>query len=140
MQALTVQELSVRPLKIQTREINIFKKPQKTNVFFKLFLDFINSNHFEKFQNIFNKELLQNLVKFDFIISEKTSNFPTWYNRNYNKENHKEALIKFCNFESTRLAYSHSEYDEFDFNPITFEKEKTKILFVYDSVKGKTHT
>ena len=122
------------------REINIFETPQKTNVFFKLFLDFINSNHFEKYQNIFDKELLQNLVKFDFIISEKTSNFPTWYNRNYDKENHKEALIKFCNFESTRLAYSHSEYDEFDFNPVTFEKEKTKILFVYDSVKGKTHT
>lgn len=122
------------------REINIFETPQKTNVFFKLFLDFINSNHFEKYQNIFDKELLQNLVKFDFIISEKTSNFPVWYNRNYNKENHKEALIKFCNFESTRLAYSHSEYDEFDFNPVTFEKEKTKILFVYDSVKGKTHT
>ena len=122
------------------REINIFETPQKTNVFFKLFLDFVNSNHFEKYQNIFDKELLQNLVKFDFIISEKTSNFPTWYNRNYDKENHKEALIKFCNFESTRLAYSHSEYDEFDFNPVTFEKEKTKILFVYDSVKGKTHT
>ena len=122
------------------REINIFETPQKTNVFFKLFLDFINSNHFKKYQNIFDKELLQNLVKFDFIISEKTSNFPTWYNRNYDKENHKEALIKFCNFESTRLAYSHSEYDEFDFNPITFEKEKTKVLFVYDSVKGKTHT
>ena len=122
------------------REINIFETPQKTNVFFKLFLDCINSNHFEKYQNIFDKELLQNLVKFDFIISEKTSNFPVWYNRNYDKENHKEALIKFCNFESTRLAYSHSEYDEFDFNPVTFEKEKTKILFVYDSVKGKTHT
>ncbi|MBQ1197796.1 MAG: DUF4080 domain-containing protein [Spirochaetaceae bacterium] len=122
------------------REINIFETPQKTNVFYKLFLDYINSTHFEKFQNIFNKELLQNLVKFDFIISEKTSNLPTWYNRNYNKENHKEALIKFCNFESTRLAYSHSEYDEFDFNPITFEKEKSKVLFVYDSVKGKTHT
>ena len=122
------------------REINIFETPQKTNVFFKLFLDFVNSNYFEKYQNIFDKELLQNLVKFDFIISEKTSNFPVWYNRNYNKENHKEALIKFCNFESTRLAYSHSEYDEFDFNPVTFEKEKTKILFVYDSVKGKTHT
>ena len=122
------------------REINIFETPQKTNVFYKLFLDYINSTHFEKYQNIFNKELLQNLVKFDFIISEKTSNLPTWYNRNYNKENHKEALIKFCNFESTRLAYSHSEYDEFDFNPITFEKEKSKVLFVYDSVKGKTHT
>ena len=122
------------------REINIFETPQKTNVFFKLFLDFVNSNHFEKYQNIFDKELLQNLVKFDFIISEKTSNFPVWYNRNYDKENHKEALIKFCNFESTRIAYSHSEYDEFDFNPLTFEKEKTKILFVYDSVKGKTKT
>ena len=122
------------------REINIFETPQKTNVFFKLFLDFVNSNHFEKYQNIFDKELLHNLVKFDFIISEKTSNFPTWYNRNYDKENHKEALVKFCNFESTRLAYSHSEYDEFDFNPVTFEKEKTKILFVYDSVKGKTKT
>ena len=122
------------------REINIFETPQKTNVFFKLFLDFVNSNYFEKYQNIFDKELLQNLVKFDFIISEKTSNFPVWYNRNYDKENHKEALIKFCNFESTRLAYSHSEYDEFDFNPVTFEKEKTKIIFVYDSVKGKTKT
>ena len=122
------------------REINIFETSQKTNVFFKLFLDFVNSNHFEKYQNIFDKELLQNLVKFDFIISEKTSNFPTWYNRNYDKENHKEALVKFCNFESTRIAYSHSEYDEFDFNPVTFEKEKTKILFVYDSVKGKTKT
>lgn len=122
------------------REINIFETPQKTNVFFKLFLDFVNSNYFEKYQNIFDKELLHNLVKFDFIISEKTSNFPTWYNRNYDKENHKEALVKFCNFESTRLAYSHSEYDEFDFNPVTFEKEKTKILFVYDSVKGKTKT
>ena len=122
------------------REIKIFETPQKTNVFYKLFLDYIDSTYFEKFQNIFNKDLLQELIKFDFIISEKTSNFPTWYNRNYNKENHKEALIKFCNFESTRLAYAHSEYDEFDFNPVTFEKEKTKILFVYDSVKGKTHT
>ena len=39
------------------REINIFETPQKTNVFFKLFLDFINSNHFEKYQKNFDKEL-----------------------------------------------------------------------------------
>lgn len=122
------------------REINIFETPQKTNIFYEKFLEFICSNFFLKYEKFFDKEILSELVKFDFVISQKTSNFPNWYNRNYNKENHKEALIKFCNFESTRLAYSHSEYEEFKINPESFEKEETKFLFVYDSVKGKTHT
>ena len=120
------------------RQIKIFETPQKTNIFYEKFLEFICSNFFLEYEKFFDKEILSELVKFDFVISQKTSNFPNWYNRNYNKENHKEALIRFCNFESTRLAYSHSEYEEFKINPESFEKEETKFLFIYDSVKGKT--
>jgi hypothetical protein len=38
---------------------------------------------------------------------------------------------------STRLAYANSNYEEFDANPFDFAKEKTKVLFLYDSGKVK---
>jgi hypothetical protein len=33
---------------------------------------------------------------------------------------------------STRLAYANSNYEEFDFNPFSYEEKNTKILFLYE--------
>ena len=62
----------------------------------------------------------------------KTSVFPDWYNHIYSKDLHHQALLEHTDMHSTRLAYANSNYEEFDFNPFTYEEKNTKILFLYE--------
>lgn len=114
-------------------------QPHKTDfwftMIFALFDDkaFIQQNHF--FAKI-DVNLLHNLIKFDYISMGKTSVFPSWYKHIYSKDAHHEALLQHGDMHSTRLAYANSNYEEFQYNPFSYEQTDTKILFLYEN--GKT--
>lgn len=114
-------------------------QPHKTDfwftMIFALFDDkaFLQQNHF--FAKI-DANLLHNLIKFDYITMGKTSVFPSWYKHIYSKDAHHEALLQHGDMHSTRLAYANSNYEEFQYNPFSYEQIDTKILFLYEN--GKT--
>ena len=114
-------------------------QPHKTDfwfaMIFALFDDkaFLQQNHF--FAKI-DANLLHNLIKFDYISMGKTSVFPSWYKHIYSKDAHHEALLQHGDMHSTRLAYANSNYEEFQYNPFSYEQIDTKILFLYEN--GKT--
>lgn len=114
-------------------------QPHKTDfwftMIFALFDDkaFLQQNHF--FAKI-DANLLHNLIKFDYISMGKTSVFPAWYKHIYSKDAHHEALLQHGDMHSTRLAYASSNYEEFQYNPFSYEQIDTKILFLYEN--GKT--
>lgn len=114
-------------------------QPHKTDfwfaMIFALFDDkaFLQQNHF--FAKI-DANLLHNLIKFDYISLGKTSVFPAWYKHIYSKDAHHEALLQHGDMHSTRLAYANSNYEEFQYNPFSYEQIDTKILFLYEN--GKT--
>ena len=114
-------------------------QPHKTDfwftMIFALFDDkaFLQQNHF--FAKI-DANLLHNLIKFDYISMGKTSVFPSWYKHIYSKDAHHEALLQYGDMHSTRLAYANSNYEEFQYNPFSYEQIDTKILFLYEN--GKT--
>ena len=101
--------------------VTALSQPHKTDFWFALIFNFFAGN-----------KLVQNLIKFDYISMGKTSVFPDWYNHVYSKDLHHQALLEHTDMHSTRLAYANSNYEEFDFNPFSYEEKNTKILFLYE--------
>lgn len=125
-------------------EKGFFENLHKPESFFDFMHDFFTD--YEKFtqskndktQILFtngNITVIKELLKFDFIRRAKTSTFPLWYVRNYSKENHRTVLENNFDISSTRDSYINSAYEEFMVNPFTFNLEKTKVLFIYNTQK-----
>lgn len=111
------------------RDNNAFESQRKDLYWFSLLNDFICT---------FNQSsLLKNLLKYDFVKSGKKGNFPQWYNHIYDKEKHRALLEEAGLLHSTRLAYSITEYEVFDYNVQSNEPEKfpqrTELLIRYDA-------
>lgn len=70
-------------------------------------------------------------LRYDFLLQGKPGAFPTWFERRYLKAAHEaglEVMGLLKEGESKRLAYAHSEYEEFCF----FDRDvKEAFLFVY---------
>lgn len=109
-----------------------FENLHKTGYWFELLLSFVKENNFCE---TFDHSLFYDLLRFDFVREKKLSNFPQWYTQNYDKDRHHEALLKYGDMHSTRLAYASSHYEVFDYNPLTHEKKETGILFMYNREK-----
>ena len=64
-----------------------------------------------------------------------------WFDRHYDKENHRKALDAHTKVVSLRVSYANSEYDEFSVNPLTVVPESFeppyRILFLYNE-RGKS--
>lgn len=115
-------------------------QPHKTDFWFAMIFALFKNESFLLSKEVLSKvdiKLVLNLIKFDYISLGKTSVFPTWYNHIYSKDHHHDALLKHTDMHSTRLAYANSNYEEFDFNPLTFENKRTKILFIYKNDTSK---
>ncbi len=123
-------------------EQGLFDNLHKSTFFFDVMYDFFNSGNLNNFlspQEIFTA---CELLKFDYIRKGKTSVFPLWYKRNYNKERHVQALNVFHDMHSTRQAFIDSAFEEFNINPFTYKKidgiSKCEILFIYNTNHIKT--
>lgn len=109
-------------------EKDILALPHKEVFWFDSLLEFVSEFSKHKF---IDKEIILELLKFQYVKRIKVASFPAWYKSNYDKNSHHQALLKYGDMRSTRLAYANSSYEEFEINPLTLEKTKTSILFLY---------
>ncbi len=79
-------------------------------------------------------------IRFDFIKSGKKGNFPSWYERRYNKDNHRKALEQNGGITNARMDFAYSDYDEFFVNPLEQNVHEhnvpCRILFFYARKDG----
>lgn len=97
-------------------------------------------DYFECFVTYFkDNRIILNLLKCDFILLGKTSVFPSWFNRNYDKSLHEEALRRNTTITSTRESYAFSEFETFDCNVLDGDEvEKMtpcSVLFLYPPIR-----
>lgn len=108
-----------------------FDSQRKDLYYFNLLYDFFNITY--KNDDFL---LLYNLLKYDFVCTGKKGNFPFWYKHIYDKEKHRSLLEKNKMLHSSRLAYSLTEFETFDFNVLCSnpenEKKITEILIKYE--------
>ncbi len=106
-------------------ERDIFSTQHKTITLFSFLHDFF-TQHYEE-----SLPVLLELLKFDYFTMGKTSVFPECFSLCYDKDLHHEALLEHTDMQSTREAYTNSSFEVFSINPLTLEKVKTSILFLY---------
>lgn len=111
-----------------------FDQARKESYWFSLIFDFFNcSNAILKNLNL---HLLKDLLRYDFVRSGKKGNFPAWYIHNYDKEKHRTALENQGLLHNCRIAFSYTEYEEFDFDVTADKPEEiqktTALLIRYD--------
>jgi radical SAM superfamily enzyme YgiQ (UPF0313 family) len=123
------------------RKQNVFSMQRRPAFWYELLNNFIEEDPGLND----SKPVLRELLRFDFIASGKKGCFPPWCRHNYKKEAHREALKKYTGFSSSRTAYSSTEYDEFNINPLnpgeTISGAVYSILFIYpQNPDGRTET
>ncbi len=106
-------------------ERDVFSTQHKTITLFSFLHDFF-AQHYEE-----SLPVLLELLKFDYFTMGKTSVFPECFSLCYDKDLHHEALLEHTDMQSTREAYTNSSFEVFSINPLTLEKVKTSILFLY---------
>lgn len=80
-------------------------------------------------------KILKEWLKYDYLLQGKPGVYPAWYNRNYSREAHDEALCSqglTVSGESRRTLYARTEYERFAFGP---GEEMTALFFVYAGTK-----
>ncbi len=124
------------------REKKAFLQARKDSFWYELIFDFIKEKcACEK--NLFSKVnilLLEDLLRYDFVLSGKKGNFPSWYRHFYSKENHLKLLEEKGLLHNNRLAFANSEYEEFSFdvqNEFPEENEKKCNLLILYKESGK---
>ena len=82
-----------------------------------------------------DKNLIYDLLRYDFVRSGKKGNFPSWYKHNYDKDKHRHLLEKNGLLENSRIGFAITEYEEFEYNVLSgqpeCEKKHTQVLIKY---------
>lgn len=71
----------------------------------------------ESFKSL-NKDIIYELLRYDFVRQGKKGNFPAWYQHFYSKEEHRNLLMENGGITNARLDYANSEYEVFRLNPL----------------------
>ena len=109
------------------RAKNVFDAARRDLFWFNLLHEFFYDAEFEKLiqsardnssltarDNI--RPVLQEYLRYDFVLSGKKGNFPSWYVHRYDKEKHRALLEQKEMLHSTRLAFATTEFETFDFD------------------------
>lgn len=115
------------------RQNNTFDQARRETYWFELLFTFFESAC--KTWTDLDYNLCIDLLRYDFVRSGKKGNFPTWYKHRYQKEKHQSALEKEGLLHNCRVAFSYTEYEEFDYDvrsdfPENY-KTHTEILIKY---------
>ncbi|QGT99412.1 Fe-S oxidoreductase [Candidatus Syntrophocurvum alkaliphilum] len=120
-----------------------FNKGHKRDFYYTILKSFIKDNYID------HDDLLNDIIKFDFLINNKSYNLPDQIIR-YNPSNINEKLSDYIKEEkidpkllatfsgkSIRTLRKYVRLEYFKYNPITYKKfnEDTSILFEYDPYK-----
>ncbi len=144
------------------RSVNAFSQARKEAYWFELINDFVggvrehltdgaedtdfrldNAAAFEKLGmpdgvatlRKLDKNLIYDLLRYDFVRTGKKGNFPAWYKHIYDKDKHRKLLEENSLLENTRIGFAITEYEEFDYNVLSefpeTEKHRTEVLVRY---------
>ncbi len=122
------------------RNVNAFSQARKEAYWFELindFIGFLNGHMSEGVAALrkLDKNLIYDLLRYDFVRTGKKGNFPTWYKHIYDKDKHRKLLEENRLLENTRIGFAITEYEEFDYNVLSefpeTEKHRTEVLVRY---------
>lgn len=101
------------------QEKGAFNQARKEVYWFELLYAFITERALE---NI-DAEVVKDLLKYDFVRGGKKGNFPLWYNHRYDKDKHRALLEKNGLLNNSRIGFSITEYEEFNYDVISQDPE-----------------
>ena len=110
------------------RKIGSFSQARKEVYWFNLIYDFINLNDFKDFFPQLDKNLVYDLLRYDFVRAGKKGNFPVWYRHNYSKDKHRLLLDQNDLLKNSRIGFAITEYEEFNYNVMSEKPEKEKVF------------
>ena len=121
------------------RSMHTFDQARRESYWFELIYTFIIEEKWQKLgvglENGLDKNLIYDLLRYDFVRAGKKGNFPSWYKHNYNKDKHRKLLDENGLLENSRIGFAITEYEEFDYNVCSerpeLEKIHTEVLIRY---------
>ena len=121
------------------RSMHTFDQARREAYWFELIYAFVIEEKWQKLgvglENGLDKNLIYDLLRYDFVRAGKKGNFPFWYKHNYNKDKHRKLLDENGLLENSRIGFAITEYEEFDYNICSeqpeLEKTHTEVLIRY---------
>lgn len=127
------------------RSVGAFEQARREAYWFELLNDFMMKENRVVFgeANILDREeaigldknLIYDLLRYDFVRAGKKGNFPTWYKHNYDKDKHRKLLEENGLLVNSRIGFAVTEYEEFEYNVLAekpeMEKGYTEVLIRY---------
>ena len=117
------------------RNVGAFLQARREAYWFELINDFVMKENFSEFEGAIDKNLIYDLLRYDFVRAGKKGNFPEWYKHNYDKDKHRKLLEENGLLENSRIGFAITEYEEFDYNVLSeqpeVEKGRTEVLLRY---------
>lgn len=101
------------------RKNQTFTVQRRETYWFELLSKWIKEDDFSEL----NKEVLYDLLRYDFVIRGKQGGFPQWYEHNYDKEKHRALLENNGGVTNARLDFAYSEYEVFNCDVESVEPE-----------------
>ncbi len=121
------------------RGVGAFEQARREAYWFELINDFVMGENFSEFDGALDKNLIYDLLRYDFVRAGKKGNFPEWYKHNYDKDKHRKLLETNGLLENSRIGFAITEYEEFEYNVLSENPEKepghTEVLVRYRSEK-----
>lgn len=108
------------------RKVNAFSQARKESYWFELISSFIIEEKCQLLEKTLDKKLIYDLLRYDFVRAGKKGNFPAWYRHIYSKENHRKLLDENGLLENSRIGFSITEYEEFDYDVSAEKPEERK--------------
>lgn len=120
------------------RGVCAFDQARRETYWFELLCDFVmkeNNGVFDATNmagagdicgSALDKNLIYDLLRYDFVRAGKKGNFPEWYKHHYDKDKHRKLLEKNGLLENSRIGFAITEYEEFEYNVLAEKPEKEK--------------
>lgn len=118
------------------RSVGAFEQARREAYWFELLNDFLmeenrvvfgEANILERDGAIgLDKNLIYDLLRYDFVRAGKKGNFPTWYKHNYDKDKHRKLLEENGLLVNSRIGFAVTEYEEFEYNVLAEKPEMEK--------------
>ena len=120
------------------RTVNAFLQARRESYWFEILYSFIQHEKNNLNCEALDKNLVYDLLRYDFVRAGKKGNFPSWYKHNYDKDRHRKLLDENGLLRNSRIGFAMTEYEEFDYNVLAEkpedEKQYTQLLIKYDII------
>lgn len=98
------------------RSQGAFLQARKESYWYELVYNFIHLGNNSSLDKPLDRTLIYDLLRYDFVRAGKKGNFPAWYKHNYDKDKHRKLLDQAGLLGNSRIGFSITEYEEFDYD------------------------